>query len=174
MAKVFQRERIQNLVIDPVMIATSGAALLKPDALKVLVEKLFPLATLLTPNLDEAEFLTGVKLKSIEDLRDAAKWLQQKTGVSILLKGGHLKDSKDAVDILRIGSEEWLLSSPYIRGVRTHGTGCTYSAAITANLAHGLTLKQAIFNAKEFISNAIASSHSVSGNPVLNPFWNKV
>jgi len=163
----FKRHKAIPLVVDPVMVATSGSPLLRPEAVKVLARKLFPMATLITPNLDEAGYLTGVHLENIEDVRDAAKWLAEKTGVAILLKGGHLKNSKEALDILRIGSEEWLLTAPFIRGVKTHGTGCTYSAAIAAGMSRGMNLLEAVVAAKEYITRAIAGSRKVSGNLVL-------
>jgi hydroxymethylpyrimidine/phosphomethylpyrimidine kinase len=156
------------LVVDPVMVATSGALLLQPSARKALCAQLLPLATLLTPNLPEAEALLDRKLTSVEDLRSAARELQSRFGCAVLLKGGHLRGLNEAVDIFREGTEEWLLQAPFIRGVSTHGTGCTYSAAITAYLARGATLSRAVAQAKEFITQAIARSQTVAGHSVLN------
>jgi len=126
----FKSNRIP-LVVDPVMISTSGSRLLKPSAIKLLKSELLPLATLVTPNLDEAIILTGRELKSPEDLRWAAQKIQEKFDCAALIKGGHLRNSKEAVDIYFDGANELLLTAPFVKGVHTHGTGCTYSAAIT-------------------------------------------
>jgi hydroxymethylpyrimidine/phosphomethylpyrimidine kinase len=161
------------LVVDPVMISTSGSQLLKPSAVKLLKSGLLPLATLVTPNLDEAIILTGRKLKSPEDLRWAARQIHREFGCAALIKGGHLRNSKDAVDIFFDGANELLLSAPFVKGVHTHGTGCTYSAAITGFLARDYGLPEAVIKAKEFISQAIAQSTRVGNHSVLNSFWRK-
>jgi hydroxymethylpyrimidine/phosphomethylpyrimidine kinase len=159
------------LVVDPVMISTSGVNLLKPSAVTLMKTRLLPLATLVTPNLDEAEKLVGRNLKSIEDLRWAAKRIHCQFGCAALVKGGHLRNSKEAVDIYFDGGNELMLSTPFIRGLHTHGTGCTYSAAITGFLALGHNLPGAVVRAKEFIAQAIAQSNTVGKHSVLNPFW---
>jgi hydroxymethylpyrimidine/phosphomethylpyrimidine kinase len=160
-----------RLVVDPVMVSTSGAQLLKPAAVRSLCGELLPLAALVTPNLDEAELLVGRPLRTIEDLRAAAKTLHGRFGCAALVKGGHLRGLPEAVDIFFDGREELLLSAPFVRGVSTHGTGCTYSAAIAGYLALGCTLPAAVQQAKEFITQAIACSHSVGRHSVLNSFW---
>jgi len=157
------------LVVDPVMVSTSGAVLLKPAAIKVLTEKLLPLATVATPNLYEAEILTGRKLASIEDLRAAAREIHARFGCAALVKGGHLRGGREAVDIFFDGRTEWLLSAPFIKGIRTHGTGCTTSAAIAGYLARGLDLPAAVKRAKEFVTRAIAGSYHVGKHFALNP-----
>jgi len=157
------------LIVDPVMVSTSGAVLLKPAAIKILKEKLLPLATLVTPNLHEAEILTGCKLASVEDLRTAAREIHTRFGCAALVKGGHLKNGREAVDIFFDGRTELLLSAPFIKGVRTHGTGCTYSAAIAGCLARGDNLAQAVKRAKEFVTQAIAGSYRVGKHFALNP-----
>ena len=169
----FLRRRRVPLVIDPVMVSTSGTNLLKPAARKVLCERLIPQATLITPNLHETEVLLGRRLTSVEDLRAAAKKLQVRFGTAVLVKGGHLRGLREAVDIFYDGKEELLLSAPFVRGIRTHGTGCTYSAAITAYLAKGLPLGAAVANAKEFVTQAIAQSQMAAGHSVLNSFWQR-
>jgi hydroxymethylpyrimidine/phosphomethylpyrimidine kinase len=161
------------LVVDPVMVSTSGAPLLKPSAVKTLRSRLLPLATLITPNLQEAEILVGRKLDSVEDLRSAARILHGQFGSAVLVKGGHLRGLNEAVDIFYDGKQEMLLSAPYIRGVSTHGTGCTYSAAIAGYLARGLALADAVCRAKEFITQAIAQSHTTAGHSLLNSFWSE-
>ena len=160
------------LVVDPVMVATSGARLLEPEAIRLLRTRLLPRATLLTPNLDEAAALTGLELREPEDLREAARLLAHEYGCAVLVKGGHLSGLDSAVDVLRVKKMEWVLTAPFVRGVSTHGTGCTYSAAITAYLARGLDLPQAVTAAKTFITQAIARSQSIGGHTVLNYFWN--
>jgi hydroxymethylpyrimidine/phosphomethylpyrimidine kinase len=156
------------LIVDPVMVSTSGAVLLKPAAIKILKEKLLPLATLATPNLYEAEILTGSKLASVEDLRVAARQIHARFGCAALVKGGHLRGGREAVDIFYDGRTELLLSTPFIKGVRTHGTGCTYSAAVAGYLARGLNLPQAVKRAKQFITQAIASSYRIGKHSALN------
>ncbi|HLZ53495.1 MAG TPA: bifunctional hydroxymethylpyrimidine kinase/phosphomethylpyrimidine kinase [Verrucomicrobiae bacterium] len=156
------------LVVDPVIMATSGAPLLEPKAMKILMEKLLPLATLVTPNLHEAEMLTGRKLVSVEDLRAAARQMHARFGCAALVKGGHLPAGREAVDIFFDGRTEWLLSAPFVKGVRTHGTGCTCSAAITGYLARGFNLLQAVKRAKQFVTQAIAGSYRIGKYSALN------
>jgi len=169
-ADFFQGSRRPALVVDPVMIATSGRHLLNPDALKALKRQLLPLATLVTPNLAEAEVLTGKALRSVEDMREAARQIWRDFGCAVLVKGGHLKGAREAADIFYDGTTELLLTAPFIKGLRTHGTGCTYSAAIAAQLALGRKLPDAVARAKDYISAAIAQSQRAHGHSVLNHF----
>ena len=143
------------IVVDPVTVATSGDMLLTPEAMEIYERELFPIATLLTPNLEEAGKLIGEPVRDLETMRKAGKQLQQKYQVSILLKGGHLAGD-DAVDLLFAGDKISEFSAPFVRGVATHGTGCTFSAAITAALASGLSLEAAVRRAKEFVTASIA------------------
>jgi hydroxymethylpyrimidine/phosphomethylpyrimidine kinase len=143
------------LVVDPVMVATSGDLLLCPDAIALYESELFPLATLLIPNLDEAGTLIGEPIRDLEAMRKAGKKLQKKYRVPILLKGGHLAGG-NAVDLLFADDNITEFSAPFVRGVATHGTGCTYSAAITAGLASGLSLEDAVGRAKKFVTASIA------------------
>ncbi len=143
------------LVIDPVMVATSGDLLLRPDAIALYESELFPLAALLTPNLVEAEKLVGEPIRDLKGMRKAGRKMQKKYGVSILLKGGHLTGN-NAVDLLFAGDKISEFSAPFVHGVATHGTGCTYSAAITAGIAFGLRLEDAIGRAKKFVTASIA------------------
>ena len=159
------------LIVDPVMVSTSGAALLKPAAIKVLKTNLLPLATLVTPNLHEAEILTERKLAKVEDLRIAAREIRARFGCAALVKGGHLPGGREAVDIFFDGRTELLLSAPFVKGVRTHGTGCTYSAAITGYLARGCDLPQAVKRAKQFVTQAIAGSYRVRRHFALNQLF---
>jgi len=143
------------LVVDPVMIATSGDNLLEPAAIDAYKNELFPLATLITPNLDEAALLLETTIKEREQMENAAKTLAKKYRASILLKGGHLRGD-NAIDLLFHNGELTEFSVPFVHGIETHGTGCTYSAAIAAGLASGFSLEQAIRRAKEFVTHSIA------------------
>ena len=172
-ATFFQSGKRPPLVVDPVMVATSGDRLLALPAVKVLERELLPLAALVTPNLDEAGILVGERLKTVEDLRGAARELKARFGCAALVKGGHLPGMREAVDIFYDGQTELLLVAPFIRGMKTHGTGCTYSAAITGYLALGCNLVQAVRLAKEFITQAIARSAMVAGHTVLNHQWKR-
>lgn len=152
------------LVIDPVVVATSGDPLLEPAAIETYEKELFPLARLITPNLDEAEQLLGMKIKDRRSMRVAGKELEKKFRTSILLKGGHLTGER-AVDLLFVDGKVTEFSARKVFGVATHGTGCTYSAAITAGLAKGLSLEEAITEGKKFVTDSIArhldwTSHS--------------
>jgi hydroxymethylpyrimidine/phosphomethylpyrimidine kinase len=142
------------LVIDPVMVATSGDQLLEPDAIGLYEKELFPRATLLTPNLAEASRLLGEKIQDRPAMDRAVQALAARYGVSILLKGGHLAGDH-AIDLLLADGKLTEFSAPFVRDVATHGTGCAYSAAITADLAGGLPLEPAIGRAKEFVTAAI-------------------
>lgn len=159
------------LVVDPVMIATSGALLLKPSAVRTLLRELLPKAVIVTPNIDEAEFILGQSIREPAQARMAARELHARFGCAALVKGGHLRGMKAATDFYFDGDTELLLEAPFIRGPSNHGTGCTYSAAIAAHLAHGRSLPDAVARAKEFISSAIASSIRCGRHSVLNQFW---
>ena len=169
-ARVFGRGKRVPLIVDPVMAATSGARLLQSSAVAALEEKLLPLATLVTPNLDEAAMLIGRALKSVDDLRTAAREIQSRYGCAALVKGGHLRGLKEAVDIFFDGRSELLLTAPFVRGVVTHGTGCTCSAAIAGYLARGNGLVRAVELAKRYVTNAVARSVTAAGHTVLNNF----
>ncbi len=145
------------LVIDPVMVATSGDPLLREGAMGIYERELFPLATLITPNLDEGARLLGEPINDLEEMRAAGKRLVEKYSVAILLKGGHLAGKNpNAIDLLFHDGKVSEFSAPFSRGVNTHGTGCTYSAAITAGLACGLSIEDAVRRAKGFVTAAIA------------------
>ena len=158
------------LIVDPVMIATSGALLLEDDAVATLKE-LFCHASLVTPNLHEAEHLLDRKIENVQALRAAAREFHERFGCAALLKGGHLAGVDSAIDFYCDSSTELMLEAPFIRKVSTHGTGCTYSAAITAYCARGFSIPDAVARAKEFITNSIAQSYKTSAVFALNPFW---
>ncbi len=144
------------LVVDPVMVATSGDPLLHRDAIALYRERIFPMANVITPNLDEAAVLIGRPLANLADMRLGGRELAERFGTAILLKGGHLREAI-ATDLLFVGGEIHEFTAPFVPGVSTHGTGCTYSAAIAAELAHGCTLVEAVRSAKRFVTNAIAN-----------------
>jgi hydroxymethylpyrimidine/phosphomethylpyrimidine kinase len=164
------RQRRVRLIVDPVMISTSGAQLLRDDAIKILEKKLLPRADLVTPNRDEAEFLLKRKLSDWEELRAAAREIHAHYGCAALVKGGHVPGPL-AVDFFFDGKSELMLEAPRVKGISTHGTGCTYSAAIAAYCAQRESLVDAVILAKTFISNAIASSVRCRRHWVLNSFW---
>ena len=149
------RGRRIPLVIDPVMIASSGDRLLEAAAIDAYTDQLFPLATLITPNLDEAALLIGTEIKDREQMEKATKALASKYRAAILLKGSHLRGD-NAIDLLFHKNKLTEFSARFVRGVTTHGTGCTYSAAIAAGLACGLVLEKAIGQAKKFVTKSIA------------------
>ena len=169
-AAFWRAGRRPPLVVDPVMVASSGARLLQPAAVRALMDELLPQAAVVTPNLDEAEILTGLALRSVEDLRAAARALHARWGCAALVKGGHLRSLREAVDVFFDGRSEWLLRAPRVTGIATHGTGCTYSAALTAGLARGLGLRAAVARAKELLTRALVHSYRAAGHDVLNPF----
>lgn len=147
--------KAKNIVVDPVMVATSGAKLLQDDAIKTLEDKLFPLADVLTPNIPEAEILIGRKITSVEDMEEAAKEISSKYKCATLLKGGHALN--DANDYLYAKGEGKWFDGKRIYTNNTHGTGCTLSSAIASNLAKGYPMDEAVKKAKDYISKALAA-----------------
>jgi hydroxymethylpyrimidine/phosphomethylpyrimidine kinase len=145
----------KNIVVDPVMVATSGAKLISDDAIDTLKEYLFPLATVITPNIPEAEVLSGMKIASEEDMVTAAKVIYERFGCAVLCKGGH--QVNDANDLLYKENGPAWFAGKRINNPNTHGTGCTLSSAIASNLAKGQTPEDAVKNAKEYISGALAA-----------------
>ncbi len=157
-AKRLAKRRGLQLVIDPVMISSSGTPLLKPSAEAALNKRLLPLAKLVTPNLDEAAALAGHPVCEPEEMRDAARAIHERFGCAVLVKGGHMKTT-DAIDLFYDGKEEFLLSAPRVRRMSPPGTGCTYSAAITAFLAKGEPLVRAVELAKQHMVRAFAGAY---------------
>ena len=145
----------KNVVVDPVMVATSGSALMKTDAVRTLVEELIPLASLVTPNVPEAEILSGLTIKTKEDIITAAKQLGDRYHCAVLLKGGH--SINDANDLLYANGKLMWFEGKRIDNPNTHGTGCTLSSAIAANLAKGFTLAESVQRAKNYISGALGA-----------------
>ena len=159
-AKILREQKIP-IVIDPVMVATSGDLLLKKEAIAIYERELFPLAALITPNMDEAATLLGSAITDLAAMRDAGQQLLSRYDAPVLLKGGHL-GGEDATDLLFTRTHVHEITAKFERGVQTHGTGCTYSAAIAAGIAAGLPLEEAIAKAKVFVTRAIAQHFSWS------------
>ena len=144
-----------KVVVDPVMVATSGSALMKNDAVQTLIDELLPLAVLVTPNIPEAKILSGLTIKTEEDMMTAAKHIGDTYNCSVLLKGGH--SINDANDLLYANGKLMWFEGKRIDNPNTHGTGCTLSSAIAANLAKGFTLSESVKRAKDYISGALAA-----------------
>ncbi len=160
-AQAIDRHRLQRVVFDPVMVATSGARLITDEAIDVLVREMFPRAWVITPNLDEAGLLVGKPLTSVADMAQAAQLLLQRGARAVLLKGGHLPGDVVVDLLLAPGAEPLWLQAPRIDTANTHGTGCTLSSAIAAHLALGLALDQAVQAAREFVRAALQAGASV-------------
>ena len=145
----------RHIVVDPVMAATSGSKLMHDEALETLKRELLPLSEVVTPNIPEAEILSGMKIRSADDMEKAAQHIAETCSCAVLLKGGH--DLNDANDLLyRNGTAQWFFGRR-INNPNTHGTGCTLSSAIASNLAYGMKLNEAVKHAKEYISGALAA-----------------
>lgn len=173
---------VTNIVLDPVMVATSGDRLIDEDAVDILARELAPFARVLTPNIPEAEILAGVRISSQKELPDVARTLSEKISaaggrkVSVLMKAGHLEDD-ELVDYFYNAEEDHIieLRSRRVRSNNTHGTGCTLSSALASYLAQGCSLDEAAVKAKEYISGAIASGAEYEighGHGPVNHFWN--
>jgi hydroxymethylpyrimidine kinase/phosphomethylpyrimidine kinase len=202
-ARIVAENNLKNFVVDPVVRSTSGFDLIDDAALKVLIEKLFPLATVITPNIPEAERIARIKIETPEDIKKAAKIMQSFGAKNVLIKGGHLPildfglpildleyDAADkesnvdlkinknpkseirnpkSIDFLFMGDEEFTFSADFIETTATHGTGCTFAAAIAAGLANGKTLREAVESAKKFVTEAIRSApHLGKGHSPIN------
>lgn len=147
--------KARNIVVDPVMVSTSGSKLLSDEALETMKSSLLPIADVITPNIPEASVLTGLDINSEKDMEDAAKRIHESFGVAVLLKGGHGHNT--ANDLLYDGKETTWFYGERIDNPNTHGTGCTLSSAIASNLALGIDMKTAVTNAKTYISGALSA-----------------
>lgn len=156
-AAALKRLKVQNVVVDPVMMAKSGARLLREDAIAALKKRLLPLAAIVTPNLPEAEVLAGHSVANEEGQREAARRIHDLGPACVVIKGGHA-DGPNSVDLFYDGQEFQELKGERIVTRSTHGTGCTFSAAITAYLAHGLAPLDAVTRAKEFLTAALRAA----------------
>jgi hydroxymethylpyrimidine/phosphomethylpyrimidine kinase len=169
-AEKLKEYRPKRLVIDPVMISTSGHRLLQQDAMDALMTELLPLADILTPNIPEAEALTGKAIAGIADMRAAAELLAEKYDAAVLVKGGHLTDT--ATDVLCEGSKTTELPAVRIDTKNTHGTGCTLSAAIASNLAKGMSVMVSTCAAKGYLASALRAGFDIGqgSGPLLHNF----
>ena len=157
----------KNVVVDPVMVATSGSALMKNDAVQTLIEQLLPIATVVTPNIPEAQVLSAMEILTSEDMYTAAKKIGDSYGCAVLLKGGH--SINDANDLLYANGEFTWFEGKRIDNPNTHGTGCTLSSAIASNLAKGFALAESVQRAKEYISGALSAMLDLgSGSGPMN------
>ncbi|MBR6523522.1 MAG: bifunctional hydroxymethylpyrimidine kinase/phosphomethylpyrimidine kinase [Clostridia bacterium] len=145
----------KNIVVDPVMVATSGSRLMKADAVKALTNELLPISTIVTPNIPEAEVLSGLSIKSKDDMLTVAEKLSDAYGCVVLLKGGH--NINDANDLLYENGDYYWFKSKRIDNPNTHGTGCTLSSAIASNLANGFDLIESVKRAKDYITGALSA-----------------
>lgn len=157
----------KNIVVDPVMVATSGSSLMKTDAVQTLIDELLPLSTVITPNIPEGEILSSEKIESRDDMERAAKRIGDTYGCAVLLKGGHRVN--DANDLLYAGGEMQWFEGKRIDNPNTHGTGCTLSSAIAARLARGETLAAAIAGAKAYLTGAIGYGLDLGAG--RGPLW---
>ena len=170
-AKLLKPQNVTNLVVDPVMIAKSGHRLLKPDAVEALMHELIPLALVVTPNIHEAQQLSGIEIKTLNDARRAAKIIHRLGCRHVLIKGGHLLEDR-ATDLLYDGRFFELFKSEFIDTPHTHGTGCTFASAIAAHLALGKPLTQAVTAAKAYLTEAIRHGLSIGhGKGPTNHFY---
>ncbi len=168
-ADAVDQHRLRNLVVDPVMVAKGGARLLREDAVAALRERLIPLAAIITPNLPEAQVLLGREIRSMEERRQAARDLVAMGARAAVVKGGH---ADDATDVYFDGAQLVELRAERIETTNTHGSGCVFSAAITAWLARGAEPQQAVRQAKSFITQAIANSLEIGhGHGPVNPMF---
>ena len=179
-AETLEKFEVKNIVLDPVMVSTSGHRLIEENAINTLIEKLMPMARVITPNIPEAEILLGgMKLEHQSELPDAARKLAEKIGTSVLLKAGHLTEDK-LVDIFYNVDNKRIYELPSVRvhTKNTHGTGCTMSSALASFLAKGLSLQEAAIEAKKFINNAIIAGANYEIGHGFGPvkhffdFWN--
>lgn len=145
----------KNIVVDPVMVATSGSRLMKTDAIATLIDELLPISTLVTPNIPEAEVLSGMSVRGKDDMLSVARYIGDTYGCAVLLKGGH--SINDANDLLYADGELCWFEGKRINNPNTHGTGCTLSSAIASNLAKEFDLAESVRRAKDYISGALAA-----------------
>lgn len=154
-AQRLRQYQAQKIVVDPVMVATSGARLIEPEAIETLKQELLPLAAVLTPNIPEAEILSGMTIQTPADMEAAAALIGRRYGCAVLVKGGHRVN--DANDLLYADGQSQWFQGKRIQNPNTHGTGCTLSSAIAANLAKGFDLENSVRRAKAYISGALAA-----------------
>lgn len=159
-----------NIVVDPVMYAKNGCPLMNPESVGALIDIIIPAAYLLTPNIPEAERISGIRIENTDDMKKAAVLISEMGSKNVLIKGGHL--DKEALDILYDGRKYYYFNAERIHTKNTHGTGCTYSSAIASNLALGMNLESAVQKAKIYVTNAIRHSLNIGkGHGPTNHFY---
>lgn len=169
-AEKLKEYKVKNIVLDPVMVSTSGSNLMEESARKALIEKLLPLASIITPNMDEASVLSGISVRDKESMEEAARIISSDLMGAILIKGGHLKNSSD--DLLVIDGKKHWIKGERIENSNTHGTGCTLSSAIACNLAKGMDIYSGVLTAKEYVSGAIRDGLNLGrGHGPLNHLY---
>ncbi len=169
--RLLKPQNVRNLVVDPVMISKSGRRLLKPDAVDTMKKELFPLALVITPNVHEAQQLSGIEITSLADARRAAKILHQFGAAYVLIKGGHLATDR-GTDLLYDGRFFNIFKGEFIDTPHTHGTGCTFASAIAAHLARGKSVTDAVQTAKTYLTEAIRHSLAIGhGKGPTNHFY---
>lgn len=170
-AEALKRYKAKNIVLDPVMVSTSGCKLMADDACEALREKLIPLADVITPNIPEAEVLSGMMIQSAEDMETAAEKIADGYTGAVLIKGGHERNT--ANDLLYVNGEAKWFCGERIANANTHGTGCTLSSAIASNLAMGCSLEESVQNAKTYISGALRANLDLGkgSGPLEHTFW---
>jgi hydroxymethylpyrimidine/phosphomethylpyrimidine kinase len=175
-AATIEELELPNLVVDPVMIAKDGSRLLREDAVAAMVAELLPRADVITPNIPEGEAFVGFPIRTVDDMREAARRIRKLGPRVVVLKGGHLlpsgSDPESCVDVVSSSQDEFEVRGPRLATRSTHGTGCTFSAAITAALALGQPVEQAVRGARDFVEGAIRNAPQIgSGHGPLNHFW---
>jgi hydroxymethylpyrimidine/phosphomethylpyrimidine kinase len=170
-AETLKKYKSQNIVVDPVMIAKSGDHLLSPDAIISVIGRLIPMARVVTPNIHEAQVMLNMEIKNLHDMKQAAERIKDMGCGWVVIKGGHMEDSHESVDIAYNGDQFFTLTGPRIETKNSHGTGCTFSSAIAAGLAKGYDMVHALQTAKKFISAAISEGISLGeGHGPTNHF----
>jgi hydroxymethylpyrimidine/phosphomethylpyrimidine kinase len=173
-AAAIEALNLPHVVVDPVMIAKGGDRLLEPDAVAAMRAELLSRAQIVTPNVPEAEVLAGIRVRSLDDMREAGRRILDLGPRVVLVKGGHL-DGPESIDVACTPSETFDIRRPRIDTRQTHGTGCTLSSAIAANLALGLAVRDALERARDYLDGAIRHAPGLgAGNGPLNHFWRAV
>src|SRR5574344_698913 len=169
-AKSLKQYEPEYIVVDPVMVSTSGCLLMENGAINTLIQELLPLATIITPNIPEAEVLSKLKIEHADDMIKAAQVIREFTNNEILIKGGHLTESAD--DLLYTNGEAKWFSQQRIDNHNTHGTGCTLSSAIACNLAMGYSVERSVMNAKKYVADSIRVRLDLGSGD--GPLWHNV
>lgn len=172
-ASTLQALQLKNIIVDPVMIASSGARLLKEEAIDTLKKHLLPMCNLVTPNMNEAAILLNQEVETLDMMKFAAREIYDTYGCPTLIKGGHMHKARQAIDVFYDGKELYEFKKKYVHGVNSHGSGCTYASAIAAYVAKGKDLLKAIELAKHFVQRSFEKAITVGDSKCLNHFWRR-